>query len=341
MLQAFTSQFWPNTIDGLAIGAIYALIALGYTMVYGVMRLINFAHGEIFMIGTFASLAVLNAFGLSSPLAGFALVGVFVLCLAASMAASGGAAVVLEFVAYRPLRKRGSPRIAALIAAIGASLFLQELFAQVVVPKLYSPGHGRDFIGTPRLMNKETLFYVNFDFHHLLYVGPNPHTFSDFLPGPVRNDKLLVIVAAILMMVLLDFFVNRTKIGRGIRATSMDPQTATLMGVNINQIVMLTFLVGGVMAGAAGLLYVLVFEVTKYSIGVILGIKAFTAAVMGGIGNLRGALIGGFILGLIENWGASLTGSEWKDVIAFSILVLILLLRPTGILGESLQQARA
>lgn len=326
MLQAFTSQFLPNTIDGLAIGAIYALIALGYTMVYGVMRLINFAHGEIFMIGTFASLAVLNAFGLSSPLSGLALVGVFVVCLAGAMAASGGAAVILEFVAYRPLRKHGSPRIAALIAAIGASLFLQELFAQLVVPYGFARGHGRDFIGTPRLMNKETLFTIE-----LPRLGA----------AAVRNDKLLVIVAAIVMMVLLDFFVNRTKIGRGIRATSMDPQTATLMGVNINQIVMLTFLVGGMMAGAAGLLYVLVFEVTKYSIGVILGIKAFTAAVMGGIGNLRGALLGGFILGLIENWGASLTGSEWKDVIAFSILVLILLFRPTGILGESLQQARA
>lgn len=321
MLHDFTSQFWPNTIDGLAIGAIYALIALGYTMVYGVMRLINFAHGEIFMIGTFASLAVMNAFGLSAPLGGLALIGVFVVCLAASMAASGGVAVVLEYVAYRPLRKHGSPRIAALIAAIGASLFLQELFAQLVVPMAFARGHGRDFIGTPRLMDKETLFTIG--------------------NGIVRNDKLLVIVAAVVMMVLLDFFVNRTKIGRGIRATSMDPQAATLMGVNINQIVMLTFLVGGVMAGAAGLLYVLVFEVTKYSIGVILGIKAFTAAVMGGIGNLRGALVGGFVLGLIENWGASLTGSEWKDVIAFSILVLILLFRPTGILGESLQQARA
>lgn len=321
MLNAFITQFWPNTIDGLAIGAIYALIALGYTMVYGVMRLINFAHGEIFMIGTFASLAVMNAIGLQAPLGGLALVGVFVLCLAASMAASGGAAVILEVVAYRPLRRHGSPRIAALIAAIGASLFLQELFAQVVIPKFFAPGHGRDFIGTPRLMNKETLFSIG--------------------NGVVRNDKLLVIIAAIVMMVLLDFFVNKTKIGRGIRATSMDPQTATLMGVNINRIVLLTFLVGGVMAGAAGLFYVLVFEVTKYTIGFILGIKAFTAAVMGGIGNLRGALLGGFILGLIENWGASLTGSEWKDVIAFSILVLILLIRPTGILGESLQQARA
>ena len=320
MLQDFTSQFWPNTIDGLAIGAIYALIALGYTMVYGVMRLINFAHGEIFMIGTFASLAVMNAVGFQAPLGGLALAGVFALCLAGSMAASGGAAVILEFVAYRPLRKHGSPRIAALIAAIGASLFLQELFAQLVVP-LFAPGHGRDFIGTPRLMNKETLFHIG--------------------NGIVRNDKLLVIIAAVVMMVLLDFFVNRTKVGRGIRATSMDPQTATLMGVNINQIVMLTFLVGGIMAGAAGLFYVLVFEVTKYTIGFILGIKAFTAAVMGGIGNLRGALLGGFILGLIENWGASLTGSEWKDVIAFSVLVLILLFRPTGILGESLQQARA
>jgi branched-chain amino acid transport system permease protein len=157
----------------------------------------------------------------------------------------------------------------------------------------------------------------------------------------VRTDHLIVIIAAVAMMVVLDQLVNRTRIGRGIRATAQDPEAATLMGVNIDTIVRVTFLLGGAMAGIAGALYVLEFEIIKYNIGFVLGIKAFTAAVLGGIGNLRGALLGGIALGLIENWGAIFLGSEWKDVIAFAVLVLVLMFRPTGILGESLQRARA
>jgi branched-chain amino acid transport system permease protein len=320
LLHNFTSQFWANTVDGLTVGAIYALVALGYTMVYGVLRLINFAHSEIFMIGTFGAFAVMQVFGFNHPYTGIALVGVLVLCIAASMLASGGAAVALEFIAYRPLRRRGASRLAALICAIGASLFLQELFATVVVPHVFGKG-GRDFVGVPRIMNKDTLFTIG--------------------SGQVRNDKVLIFVAAVVMMILLDRFVNSTKLGRGIRATAQDPETATLLGVDINRIVVITFLVGGIMAGAAGFFWVLFYEVTKYQIGFTLGIKAFTAAVLGGIGNLRGALLGGFTLGLVENYGSSLFGSQWHDVIAFSILVIILLFRPTGILGESLQQARA
>jgi branched-chain amino acid transport system permease protein len=321
VLHDFTSQFWANTIDGLAVGAIYALLALGYTMVYGVLRLINFAHSEIFMIGTFGVFATLNALNVTSPFGGFGLVAVMLLCLVVGMLCSGGAAVVLEFVAYRPLRKKGASRLAALISAIGASIFLQELFALLIVPHFFSKGHGRDTLGVPRIMKKETVFTIG--------------------DGAVRNDKLLIFVAALVMMLLLNFVVNRTKIGRGIRATAQDPQTAVLMGINTNNVVMLTFLIGGLMAGAAAFFYVLVFETTTYFVGFVLGIKAFTAAVLGGIGNIRGALLGGFVLGLVENWGASMVGSQWKDVIAFTILVIILLFRPTGILGESLQEARA
>jgi branched-chain amino acid transport system permease protein len=319
-LHNFLSQFWANTVDGLTLGAIYALVALGYTMVYGVLRLINFAHSEIFMIGTFGAFSVMHFLGLNHPYTGIALVGVLVLCIAASMLASGGAAVALEFVAYRPLRRRGASRLAALICAIGASVFLQELFATVVIPHVFGKG-GRDFVGTPRIMNKFTVFTIG--------------------SGDVRNDKLLIFIAAIVMMILLDRFVNATKLGRGIRATAQDPETATLLGVDINRIVIITFFVGGIMAGAGGFFFVLFYEVTKYQIGFVLGIKAFTAAVLGGIGNLRGALLGGFTLGLVENYGASIFGSQWKDVIAFSILVIILMFRPTGLLGESLQQARA
>lgn len=312
MWHSFTTQFWASTVDGLTAGAIYALVALGYTLVYGVLRLINFAHSEIFMIGTFAALFTLQGFGFTSPETGFMLALILVAAALSAMAASAGAAVALEWIAYRPLRKRGSSRLAALISAIGASLFLQEVFAL---------WRGRDNVAVPRVLAKD----------HLWRLGS----------GDIRADKVLVIVAALLMMVALDRFVNGTKLGRGIRATAQDPEAATLMGVNIDRVVMLTFAVGGAMAGLGGLLWDVYYEQTQYIVGFVLGIKAFTAAVLGGIGNLRGALVGGLTIGLVENYGASLWGSQWKDVISFTILVLILLFRPNGILGESLGRARA
>jgi branched-chain amino acid transport system permease protein len=317
------SQFWPSTVNGLASGAIYALIALGYTMVYGVLRLINFAHSEIFMIGSFASMFVLEQAGFTHVSSGLTLVGILLLSIAAAVAGSAGSAVLLERIAYRPLRKRGSSRLAALISAIGASIFLQELFGVVVIPHVaaFHQPNGKDQVIPPHLMDK--------------------HQWFSIFGASVRNDKVIVFVAAILMMIVLDQFVNRTKVGRGIRATAQDPETSVLMGVNIDRIIVITFLVGGVMAGVASALYSFEFENLGYAMGFLPGIKAFTAAVMGGIGNLRGALIGGLVLGLVEAYGASMVGSEWKDVIAFGILVLVLMFRPTGILGESLQQARA
>ncbi|MGH2599071.1 MAG: branched-chain amino acid ABC transporter permease [Dehalococcoidia bacterium] len=326
MIQAlndFTTQFWPSTVNGLAAGGIYGLIALGYTMVYGVLRLINFAHGEVFMIGTLSVVFTVSLLNISAPLSGFALVGLLLLLAVVAMAASGGTAALLELVAYRRLRKHGAPRLTALISAIGASLFLQEFAALFIIPNVMGlPGKGRDNIAVPeRFMDKEVLFSIG--------------------DAGVRNDKLLIFIVAIVMMVVLDQFVNRTKIGRGIRATAQDPETAVLMGVNIDRIVVMTFLVGGAAAGFGASLYVLQFENTKFFVGFILGVKAFTAAVLGGIGNLRGALVGGFAIGLIEMYGSSVFGSHWADVIVFTILVLVLMFRPTGILGESLQQARA
>ncbi len=319
MLESFLQQLGPSTVGGLAVGAIYALVALGYTMVYGVLRLINFAHSEIFMIGTFATLFVVTLVGVPAPLSGLALIGMLLLLLVVAMAASGGAAVLLERVAYRPLRKKGASRLAVLIAAIGASLFLQELFALIIIPNVFDRP-GRLQTAVPRLVERDILFSVgNID---------------------VQINDVIVVVAAVVMMILLDQLVNRTKIGRGIRATAQDPEAAVLMGVNIDTIVRMTFLLGGAMAGVAGVLYALEIENVDYRVGFILGIKAFTAAVLGGIGNIRGALLGGFLLGLIENWGAIFFGSQWKDVIAFVVLVVVLLFRPTGILGESLQQAR-
>ncbi len=311
-MHAFVTQFWPSTIDGLTIGSIYGLIALGYTLVYGVLRLINFAHSEVFMVGTFASLFTLHGLGITHAETGFALVGVLILMGLAGMAGSGITAVVLERVAYRPLRKRGSSRLAALISAIGASFFLQEVFAL---------RYGRDLLSFPPLMNKTVLFHIG--------------------SGQVRADKVLVVVAALVMALALDRFVNGSRLGRGVRATAQDPDTAVLMGVNIDRIVMITFLVGGMMAGVAAMLYGNYFELTQYNVGFLLGIKAFTAAVLGGIGNIRGALLGGLTLGLIENYGGSVFGAQWKDVIAFTVLVLVLMVRPTGLLGEKLTRARA
>ncbi|MDQ3978855.1 MAG: branched-chain amino acid ABC transporter permease [Actinomycetota bacterium] len=291
------------------------MVALGYTLVYGVLRLINFAHSEIFMIGVFASLFTMHAIGidLADPTkTGAALVGVLLVVMAAAMLVSGGAALLMERVAYRPLRRRNAPRLAALITAVGISLFLQELFAH---------RYGRNQLGFPRVLEKRQLIEIG---------GAN-----------IRTDKVLVIVAALVLMVALDRFINGSRLGRGIRATAQDPETAALMGVNIDKVVALTFLLGGLLAGAAGTLFGVFFEAARYNIGFLLGLKAFTAAVLGGIGNIRGALLGGVLLGLLENWGATVLGGEWKDVFAFTVLVLVLMFRPTGIMGESLGQARA
>src|ERR1700736_727617 len=212
-LHHLVTQFWSSTIDGLTVGAIYALVALGYTLVYGVLKLINFAHSEIFMIGTFSMLLTVHRLHVSRAKTGGALVLVLMLSVLVAMVFSGGAAVLLERIAYRPLRKRGASRLAALISAIGASFFLQEV---------YATRFGRDYVNFPRVMNKTLLFKLG--------------------DARVTADKVLVFFAALVMMVLLDQFVRRTRLGRGVRATAQDPETAVLMGVNIDRVVTLTFL---------------------------------------------------------------------------------------------------
>jgi branched-chain amino acid transport system permease protein len=267
------------------------------------------------MIGIFASLFAMHGLGVEiadSPKTGLALAVTVVAVMAVAMAVSGGVAVAIERIAYRPLRRRGAPRLAALITAIGISLFLQELFAA---------RYGRDFLGFPRILEKQKL--------------------ASFFGANIRSDKVLVIVGALVLMIALDRFVAKSRLGRGIRATAQDAETAALMGVNIDRVVMITFLLGGMLAGAAGTLYGIFFEAARFNIGFLPGIKAFTAAVLGGIGNIRGALVGGLALGLLENWGATVLGGEWKDVFAFLVLVLVLMFRPTGLLGESLGKARA
>ncbi|MGI8427275.1 MAG: branched-chain amino acid ABC transporter permease [Actinomycetota bacterium] len=288
------------------------MIALGYTMVYGVLQLINFAHGEIFMIGSFAGLYSLRLLDRGGPAEGAELFGVLGIAVLLSMLASGLAAVALERIAYRPLRRRGAPRLAFLITAIGASLFLSNLF--FVLTPIGGPAP-RPY---PNVMARSVVFEV--------------------FGYSVSNKQLLIVFTMVVMFCLLDRFVMKTRTGRGIRALAEDPEAASLMGVNANRTVVVTFLVGGLMAGAAGLLYGVFFGEARFNIGFIPGIKAFTAAVLGGIGNIRGAVAGGLLLGLAENLGVACIGSQWQDVIAFLILVAVLMFRPSGILGERVRR---
>jgi branched-chain amino acid transport system permease protein len=327
-----THHFFELTITGLAVGAIYALVALGYTMVYGVLQLINFAHSEVFMFGTFAVVWVFVAIhGTSSTSVGLGhALGPLSAALAAAMLLSAVVALVLERVAYRPLLRRGAPKLIALISAIGASFALSELMGlrDKVARVLGLEDNLQDYVSKPR----DT--YSN-------PVTINPKGLFSIGDYKVTDVDLLVIGAALLMMVCLDTFVRRTRFGRGIRAVAQDPESAALMGVNSTRVIQLTFLIGGLMAGAAATLYMLRIGTTRQNSGFILGVKAFTAAVMGGIGNLRGALLGGLLLGVFENYGSAIFGTQWKDVVAFSLLVLILLVRPSGLLGEALGKARA
>ncbi len=314
----FINTFWANTISGLSLGAIYALIALGYTLVYGVLRLINFANSEVFMLGTFGSLAALWILGVPSagaPKAGIALLGTLALMLVLSILFSGGAAILLELLAYRPLRRRNSPRLVFLISAIGASLAIAEAVGAFGARKREEYPFGRVW------NTRKNLFKI-----------------SDF---DVQVRHVMVIGGALIMMSGLALFVNKTRLGRGMRAVAQDAETARILGVNVDHVILITFAVGGVMAGGAAFLYALFFEATRYNAGFLLGVKAFTAAVLGGIGNITGALVGGLLLGLIENWGAGLFGGQWKDVIAFAVLVLVLMVRPTGLFGETLGRSRA
>jgi branched-chain amino acid transport system permease protein len=325
-VDALANNFWQLTIDGLAYGAIYALVAVGYTLVYGVLRLINFAHSEIFMLGMFGQYATLLLLGFVPSgnvyEQGTALTIVYMgIAMLGGMVVSGGAAVGLERVAYRPLRKRNAPSLVFLITAIGASFVLQE-FVHYILPQLTNGQLGGVNAQIPiRLVAPEEQFTI--------------------FGASVTNITLIILVSAFILALGTDMFVNRTKFGRGIRAVAQDPTTATLMGVSRERVIILTFLLGGILAGAAALLYTLrVPNGIIYNGGFILGIKAFCAAVLGGIGNLRGALLGGLILGVMENYGQVLFGTGWRDVVAFVLLVLILMFRPTGILGESLGRAR-
>jgi len=307
-------------LDGLILGFMYALVALGYTMVYGVLEFINFAHSEIFIIGAFVGVEILLGLQSAGLLDRLPWVFVLVLILAAAMVVSGLAAVVVERVAYRPLRH--APRLIPLISAIGVSFFLQDLI------RLFQSIWRNAFnlvYPTIEALNRRFELTATID---------------------VSVKSLVVIVGALLMLGALHVLVNKTKIGTAIRAVAEDQAAASLMGINVNRIISLTFLIGGAMGGAAGVLFGVQYSLINPYTGFIPGLKAFTAAVLGGIGNIPGAMIGGLVLGLLEAFAASylslLTGgafgAEYKDIFAFSILILILIFRPKGLLGEIVRE---
>lgn len=327
-------NFISYTMGGIVFGAIYALVALGYTMVYGVLQLINFAHSEVFMFGTFA-VAWVFVFLHGTDSAEWGLMHALpalLLALVVAMVVSAAIALLLERVAYRPLINKNAPKLIALISAIGASFALSEAMGL------------RDRFARWVGLEDNLADYVSPEKARDVYVNPvdiKPHGLFDVAGFTLTDVDLLIICAALLMMVGLDQLIRRTRLGRGIRAVAQDPESAALMGVNSTRVVQVTFLIGGLMAGAAATLYMMKIGSTRQNAGFILGVKAFTAAVMGGIGNLRGALLGGLVLGVMENWGSAVFGAQWKDVVAFVLLVLILLVRPSGLLGESLGKARA
>ncbi len=309
--------FLQELVIGVTTGAIYALIALGYTMVYGIIELINFAHGDIFMIGTFVCVSILAAFGIttsSTAPTGFALVGVLLITLLGAIAVCAVLGVVIERVAYRPLRN--APRLAPLISAIGVSLILED------VGKLWK---GITFVSFPQIF---------------------PQIFYHIGPIVITSINILVLVVALVLMVGLQWLVTRTRTGRAMRAVAQDREAAALMGVNVNRIIAITFFIGAGLAGAAGLIYGLQFGSTIFYLGFTLGLFAFTAAVLGGIGNLVGAMLGGVLIGVIEalstlipdssNGGIGLPhgGAAWHEAIIFVVLILILVFRPSGLLGQ-------
>lgn len=312
------TQVWDTLpqvlIDGLTLGAIYAIIALGYTMVYGILELINFAHGEIFMAGAFIGTAVLIGLTGLGWVAVMPAIFVLLLVLVITGGLTGMLGMGIERLAYRPLRK--ASKLITLITAIGVSFLLQD-----IVRFITETQQNNYIVNTPSLFPGS-----------LSISGLN-----------IRYSFLVVIVVAILMMIALEFFVNRTKWGLAMRAVAQDQDTASLMSVNVNKVISVTFFVGSALGGATGVLFAIHYGTIDPYIGFILGLKAFTAAVLGGIGNIRGAMAGGMLLGLLEMFAAAnlsaitagVLSSEYKDVFAFAILILVLIFRPEGLFGRA------
>ncbi|TCV80263.1 branched-chain amino acid ABC transporter permease [Sulfurirhabdus autotrophica] len=300
--------FLQQMINGLVLGSVYALVALGYTMVYGILELINFAHGEVTMIGAMVSLAVISALvgsGVNLPGVMIVLLGVM-----AAIPACMALGYTIERVAYRPLRN--APRLAPLITAIGVSIVLQNVAMLI---------WGRKYISFPPIL---------------------PTTRHEIGGATITDLQILILVLSVLLMAGLVLMVHKTKLGRAMRATAQAPKIAGLMGVNINTIISITFIIGSAIAAIAGVMVSAYYGLAHYYMGFMLGLKAFSAAVLGGIGNLAGAMLGGLLLGVIESLGAGyigditggFLGSHYQDIFAFFVLILVLVFRPSGLLGE-------
>jgi len=297
-----------QTINGLTRGAIFALIALGYTMVYGIIELINFAHGDVFMLGLFISLAWFTLLGVTGALTGWQLVTVLPLVFLLTMLTTAALNVTIDRVAYRPLRR--SSRLAPLITAIGVSFMLENIA--------------------------------------LLWKGPAPIAYPDVFPSVdilrewfgmdsllfITTKDLLVLAGTIPLMIGLQYFVTRTRWGKAMRATAQDKDTALSMGIDVEKTIVLTFFIGGALAGAAGIIQGLYYNIGMWWMGYQAGLRAFTAAVLGGIGSMPGAALGGLVIGFLSAWSDQYISARWTNAIVFSILILVLIFRPQGLLGE-------
>ena len=303
------SRIGNNLVAGVSNGSIWALVALGYTLVYGIIELINFAHGEVFMIGSFVAFGLYGTLGLTLETGVLGLVAGLLVALILAMLASGTLNVMIERVAYRPLRT--APKLAPLITAVGVSFILQNVGILWL---------GSSQAGIPDLIRAQQ------------------EVFSIGGVKIQRADVLALVVTAPLVF-LLTTFVSRSRLGKAMRATAQDPEAARLMGINVDTTISLTFLLGGLMAGAAGLIYALYQTSVWYFQGFTAGLIAFTAAVMGGIGNLRGAVIGGLIIGCIQQISDNRIGNEWTPAVVFAYLVLIMVFRPQGLIGEETREA--
>jgi len=303
------SRLGNNLVDGISNGAIWALVAIGYTLVYGIVELINFAHGEVFMIGSFVAAGFFGTIGLTQDTGTGLLILGLVIALPVTMLASGLLNTMIERVAYRPLRS--APKLAPLITAVGFSFILQNI-------GLLWRGGSQE--GIPDLIESQ---------HELFTIGG----------VEITNGDVLAVAVTIPLLIAMTTFIGQSRLGKAMRATAQDPDAARLMGINVDTTISLTFLIGGMLAGAAGLIYALYQTTIWYFQGFTAGLVAFTAAVMGGIGNIRGAVLGGFIIGCIQQMSDNRIGAEWTPAIVFVYLILIMVFKPSGLLGEETREA--
>lgn len=302
---SFADLLLQQTINGLSLGAMYSLLALGFTLVYGILELINFAHFNVFMVGSFIGMWTLQLMGINGQgvvMTGLPLIGVMVVALTVTMLSSGVLGVLIERLSLRPLRNVKGP--AAMITTIGVSYVLFNVILLVA---------GADSKNYP---------------------NPLPPIKWDFGDAVLRLREVLIWTIAVVLMIGLHFFVQRSKMGKAMRATAQDPEAARMMGVEVDRVIIIAFFLGSALAGAGGLIFGLYYNFTSFIIGFTAGLRAFTAAVLGGIGNVPGAMLGGVIIGLIEAMGGQFIATAWTDVIIFSILVLVLVFRPAGLLGR-------